>query len=176
MKNLPLAALCLFLVILGCSAPRTENPTPPPKPKSERIVANMDVKDSKARFLGEALAYVNNLVMADEAMVKEFQNDSRTAQSILAAIKTAHETETKDFQTIEMPPKMYAAILQRIKKVHDDHTRAYTEYARTFSMPNQKKMEESIDRGNKLIKRSMLKEMSEIKDMVSAAMERDVAH
>jgi septation ring formation regulator EzrA len=125
--------------------------------------------------LGQALAYVSNLVKADQAMVEEFQNDARTPQSIVAAIKTAHETEAKDFSSIERAPKNYGGIAVKLAKIHSDHEKAFLAYALTFQQPDTRRMEQSIDRGNKLLKESMLNEMSKVKDLIMSAMERDVA-
>ena len=171
------ALLAIFLtLVVGCanghkSSQRSETPSASP---SGRIAANNAVKDPKARYLGQALAYVNNLVVTDKAMVEEFQNDSSTPQSIVASIKTAHETEIRDYKSIESPPKAYSSIASKLAKIHKDHDIAYTAYLQTFTQPDRRRMEKSIDRGNDVLKRSMLKEMTEVKDLIMAATERDV--
>lgn len=175
--NLSALLVILLTLIVGCAngpnSSKRSSETPSASP-SGRIVANNAVKDPKARYLGQALAYISNLVATDKAMVEEFQKDSGSPQSIVAAIKTAVDTEMQDYKSIESPPKAYLSIAILLAKIHKDHDVAYTAYLRTFTQPDLRRMAKSIDRGNDVLTRSMQKEMTEVKDLIMAATERDV--
>ena len=80
----------LLAVVAGCNGSKSGSTTSanPPPEKSGRTVANMDLQDPKARFLGEGTAYISNLLTGDQVMFEEFVNDNRTAESLVAAIKS----------------------------------------------------------------------------------------
>lgn len=172
---LPLAILAFFA--LGCaggsspySQPASSSPTPS---GSGRIVANMAVKDPKARYLGEALAYISNMLDTDRTMAQAFVDDDRTPKSIVAALQKAHQSEDMDWNRIEAAPRAYADIAHRLTKIHDGHNAAYVQYAKTFSENTKTGMAARIDKADAILK-SSLYEMNSLKDVISAAMERDV--
>lgn len=174
--NLSVLLVIFLALIVGCAnGPNgsKSSDTPSASP-SGRIVANNAVKDPKARYLGQALAYVSNLASINESMLKEFQNDSSTPQSIVTAIKTAHETEIRDYNSIESPPKAYRSIANKLATIHKDHEIAYTAYLQTFTQSDPQRMSKSIERGNDVLKRSVRKEMTEVQDLIKAAAQRDV--
>ena len=173
MKTPPL--VILMVAVIGCAdrSPTTGRQEPAPSPPSGRTVANMNVRDPRARYLGEGTAYIINLVQADTSMAEEFVNDSRTPQSILAAIKSTHEEEDRDFRAIEFPKgRIYAAITKRLVKIHNDHNKAFLEFVNVFKASDRKAMESRIDRGHALIKGSMA-DINVAKDLMMTAMQND---
>lgn len=161
-KLLPL--IILIWVVLGCGSRNNEpSPSATPTPKSERIVANNAVKDPNARFIGQSVAYLNNLKLADESMANTFVDGDLT--KIAYSIKSAADTEKRDFATIERAPKAYRHIEKRLNKIHADHERAYIEYLNVITNPKPAQ----IDRANKTLKTSLL-EMKETIQMLSGIM------
>jgi len=178
MKNLLLPLTILALVALGCTSPRTDSSssTPASPPDSHaRTYANNAVADPKARYLGQATAYIGNLIDADKRMFQEFVDEGRTPTSIIDAIKSAAEVEKRDFDGIEKAPKSYSAIDLKLKKIHDDHLRAYTNYAKVFTAKNTSQMGALIDKGHAILRGSVA-DMDAVGDMLKQAMDRDVAH
>lgn len=162
----------IIAVILACGGQRSDDPSKtsptPISSTTDRIVANTDVKDPKARFLGEATAYLSNLFNADKTMVERFTSNNGT--KIKDLIIATHESEKKDFDAVEAPPPAYRNIGAKLLKIHRDHTLAYTEYLKTFIDAK----EIHVDRGSALLKQSLL-EMDETRKLITAALDRDVA-
>jgi hypothetical protein len=133
----------------------------------------MDVRDPNARFLGEASAYISNLVQSDREISEERVNADRTAQSIIAVLKTAHDNEIRDWAAIESPPKRYSAIAQKLQQIHKDHNSGWTEWVNVFNSANDRQMNAHIDKGDALVKKS-IKDINVLGNIISQALERDV--
>jgi hypothetical protein len=173
MKFIPI--VILLGVALGCANRSSERPeSGTPTPSSEKIVANKNVRDPKARFLGEATAYIANLFHTDEAIAQEMakaDSGKMDLDQFLTLLKDAAQTEKDGFGNIEVrPPALYNPLLTKLIKIHNGHGAAYMEYTKALiAIKNTKEARKHVDKADAILKQSLY-DLNDAQKFISSAM------